>query len=130
MCIELKIKAKHLSLEPGIIRTEERKLKAQIKYLKRKGEETTLLSRKFESLHLHRCNEVRNAARATHLARTYLAGQPYSLAEKKRKEDGGRERIFDKIIIPRITAMVNKYSGKPLITDILIKGWAKLPVTV
>jgi hypothetical protein len=32
MSIELKIKAKHLALEPGIIRHEEEKLKERIKH--------------------------------------------------------------------------------------------------
>ena len=36
MCIELKIKSKHLALEPKIIKHEECKLKGQIKYTKGK----------------------------------------------------------------------------------------------
>lgn len=36
MSVELKIKAKHLALEPAIIRREERKLKNQFHWLKQK----------------------------------------------------------------------------------------------
>ena len=83
MCIELKIKAKHLALEPKIIKHEERKLKGQIKYTK--GTDANLIY-KLNDLVNHRKWNVRNESRATELARAYLAGKPYSYVEKKRKD--------------------------------------------
>ena len=85
MCIELKIKAKHLALEPNVIKVEERKLKKQIKYTK--GTDKELID-KLNSLCQHRKWNVRNESRATELARAYLAGTPYTNVEKKRKDDG------------------------------------------
>lgn len=107
MCIELKIKAKHLALEPAIIRKEEAKLKKQMKY-HRSGDDKSVftLARKLDELCVHRRWNVRNEARATHLARAYLAGKPYASVEKLRKEN---YPMFFMYIIPRIVAMVTKY---------------------
>jgi hypothetical protein len=105
MCIELKIKAKHLALEPSIIKREENKLKGQIKYTK--GTDSSLIW-KLNSLTNHRKWNVRNEARATELARAYLAGKPYSYVEKKRNNDG----MFQLYIVPRIVAMVAKYGTR------------------
>jgi hypothetical protein len=126
MSIELKIKEKHLALEPGIIRAEELKLQEQINYLKSKGKEIGDLGYKLGRLSEHRKNEVRNEARATHLARIFLAGKPYKYAEQKRRED--KEWIFQNLIIPRITAMAKKYGGRTYmaIEDKAIKEWAIL----
>lgn len=126
MSIELKIKEKHLALEPGIIRCEEEKLKEQIKYNKDKLKDTGALVTKLWSLGRHRRWDVCNETRATHLARTYLAGKPYTYAEKKRKQD--RESRFQYSIIPRIVAMVKKYGiGDQLnIDDNKIRAWARL----
>lgn len=130
MNIELKIKAKHLALEPDIIRYEEDKLKDRIKHTKAEinGADNKLnnLNYKLNSLITHRRWNVCNEARATHLARTYLDNKPYIHAEKKRKKD--REYIFEKFIIPRITAMVKKYgtSEQTKADDKLIKEWSKI----
>ena len=108
MCIELKIKSKHLALEPSIIRCEERKLKKRMKH-NRDGEVSYWdLSRRRDNLILHRRWNVRNESRATELARAYLAGKPYSHVEKKRKD----ETMFQMMIVPRIVAMVTKYGNK------------------
>lgn len=123
MSIELKIKAKHLALEPNIIRCEERKLKGQIKYTN--GTDQSLIW-KLNSLQNHRVCIVRNEARATHLARTFIEGKPYSYAEKKRNDEG----LFQLYIVPRILAMVQRY-GKGehrRITVDVIKEWSKLGV--
>ena len=123
MCIELKIKAKHLALEPSIIRKEEEKLKKQMKY--NRGEKSYFdLDRKREQLSLHRRWNVRNESRATELARAYLAGKPYSYVEKKRKDDG----MFQLYIIPRIHSMITKYGkGDQRRIDIKeIREWSKL----
>lgn len=123
MCIELKIKAKHLALEPNIIKCEERKLRKQMKY-NRDGEASYWdLARKREELSVHRRWNVRNESRATELARAYLAGKPYSYVEKKRKNDG----MFQLYIIPRIVAMVTKYGkgDQRKVDRKIIQEWSK-----
>ena len=106
MCIELKIKAKHLALEPAIIRKEEQKLKHQIKHHRSDDQTSSItLGWKLDSLVRHRKMDVRNESRATHLARTYLAGKPYVYAERKRNDD----YFFMMYIVPRVVAMVTKY---------------------
>lgn len=112
MSIELKIKAKHLALEPAIIRKEEYKLLKQIKHMKQLHQVNDDFSdlvyplhSKWSSLSAHRKRDVRNEARATHLARAFLNGQSYKDVERKRHE----EWVFKTHIIPRIFAMVAKY---------------------
>lgn len=126
MSIELKIKAKHLALEPAIIRKEEQKLKKQFHCFKQKHQITDVslwviydkhpelykLHSKRYSLELHRKTIVRNASRATHLARAYISGMPYSKVEKKRKEEN--ELVFRNSIIPEVFRMIAKYGQKPL----------------
>ena len=121
MCIELKIKAKHLALEPKIIKHEERKLKGQIKYTK--GTDANLIY-KLNDLVRHRKWNVRNESRATELARAYLAGKPYNYVEKKRRDDVS----FQLYIVPRIVSMVVKYGkGEQRKIDAnVIKEWSKL----
>lgn len=106
MSIELKIKAKHLALEPAIIRKEEEKLKRRIKY-HRSDDQTSAISLgwKLDSLVRHRKMDVRNESRATHLARTYIAGKPYARAELKRNDD----YFYQMYIVPRVVAMVTRY---------------------
>jgi hypothetical protein len=123
MSIELKIKSKHLALEPHIIRHEERKLKGQIKYTN--GTDQSLIW-KLNSLQSHRVRNVRNEARATYLARAFLAGKSYEYAEKKRNDDS----LFQLYIVPRIHAMVQRYGTgeQRRITVDVIKEWSKLGV--
>lgn len=116
MSIELKIKAKHLALEPGIIRAEEQKLKKQIRY--NKGGDTAKLIYKLEDLCHHRRWDVRNESRATHLARTYLAGKPYKSVEIKTDMN-----FLVQYILPRIHAMVVKYGDRET-TKQQIWDWA------
>jgi hypothetical protein len=131
MSIELKIKSKHLALEPAIIRKEEKKLLKQIAWFNsyRMGAVENdpafkAMQQKRESLHNHRKWNVRNEARATELARAYIAGKPYASVEKKRKLDN--ECKFVRYIIPRITAMVQKYGdGKP-VTNTTILDWCEI----
>lgn len=124
MSIELKIKAKHLALEPAIIRKEEQKLKKQFRWFKQKHQITDVslwtiydkhpelykLHSKRYSLENHRKTVVRNASRATHLARAYIAGMLYSRVEKKRED----EMLFKHVILPEVFRMVAKYSAKSL----------------
>ena len=96
MSIELKIKSKHLALEPAIIRKEEQKLNKRIKNYKSyhqiaKDGDTWSFSKdhpdlynlclKRGSLISHRKWDVRNEARATYLARAYIKGMPYKVVE-------------------------------------------------
>lgn len=123
MSIELKIKSKHLALEPNIIRHEERKLKKQIKYTQ--GTDHSLIY-KLNDLHSHRVRNVRNEARATYLARAFIEGKSYTSVERKRHDDG----LFQMYIVPRIVAMVQRYGKREQrgITSDVIKQWSKLGV--
>ena len=124
MSIELKIKAKHLALEPNIIRKEECKLKKQMKH-NRDGETSYWeLSRKREELSVHRRWNVRNESRSTHLARAFIEGRTYHSTERKRNDDN----LFQMYIIPRIHAMVQRYGKgeQRRITLDVIKEWSKL----
>lgn len=136
MSIELKIKAKHLALEPSIIKQEERKLKKQIDYYKVYHQITEdiesatvyknhrkLYNLNFKRLRLidHRRWDVRNESRATELARAYIAGKPYSLAEKSRKD----EALFKHTIAPRVHKLVVKYGIYSTTLDQIL-NWSSL----
>ena len=97
MCVELKIKSKHLSAEAKIIRFEEEKL--------RQKDRTT-----FFSLRWHRKWDVRNENRATFLARAFLAGKTYKSVERK-VHDLPLLYIY---ILPRVLVMANKYGSVKL----------------
>ena len=100
MSIELKIKSKHLALEPAIIRKEEDKVKKQIKHYKmyhqisadgtfasyKEHPELTDLWLRYGNLVSHRKWEVRNEARATYLARAFIKGVPYNVVEANIRE--------------------------------------------
>lgn len=98
MSIELKIKSKHLALEPAIIRKEEQKLSKKIKHYQMKHQinlhgvdahfemqrvypDLYKLWFKHSNLISHRKWDVRNEARATFLARAYIKGVPYKVVE-------------------------------------------------
>lgn len=119
MTVELKIKAKHLALEPAIIRKEEEKILKHI----RSGwcNDAAEAFRKYQSLNNHRRWNVRNEARATHLARAYLAGKHYETVEQKRKPEN--ESKFLRYIVPRIAAMAMKYGKASKVTDQEIIDW-------
>ena len=117
MTVELKIKSKHLALEPAIIRIEEQKLRKQIKHLKAYHQVNDDYSDVIYPLHTkwahlanHRKWNVRNEARATYLARAYLAGKSYKSVEQKREDNW----MFTQYIVPRIFAMVAKYGENKL----------------
>lgn len=107
MSIKLKIKSKHLALEAGVIRFEERKLKRQIEWLKQhqKNEAETSLMGTWNSLNSHRRFEVRNEARATYLARAYIEGRKYNTVEREIEDNG----TFYSYIMPRVVSMVIRY---------------------
>lgn len=108
MSIELKIKAKHLALEPAIIKVEEKKL---IKRISKLGFDEIVklnsLTWKLGSLHAHRVIAVATEARATNLARAYLKGFAYKRVENNRRTD--KEDQFKRNVVPRVLKMINKY---------------------
>lgn len=111
--IELKIKSKHLAIEAKIIRAEELKLKTT---------RPTNYIDKINSLSEHRKSTVRYEARATHLARTYLAHHEYSSVEKSRKS--AKEYYFVTKVLPKVVSMVNKYGDTKVSAD-QIKSWTE-----
>ena len=132
MCVELRVKAKHLALEPAIIRSEEQKLSRQIVRLKEleRLSEAEKLGWKREELSDHRRSRIgaslRNEARATHLARAFLAGKKYSTVEQKRSESN--ETWFRSSVIKRVVKMVTKYDTTRRSEDVntkLINEWLK-----
>jgi hypothetical protein len=120
MCVELKIKAKHLALEPQIIKLEERKILKRIKDIPALNSK---LITKYETLRQHRLWDVRNEARATHLARGYIAGKLYSKMEAGSKDKAGTVHLHLHIV-PRILAMVQKYKNRKT-TKEDIESWLK-----
>ena len=115
MSIELKIKSKHLALEAGVIRFEERKLLEQLKWLRHSQQPSNKLENTYFSISSHRKWNVRNENRATFLARAYIAGKPYNTIEKSVKDTG----VLECYIIPRVVAMVQRYhSRKTTVEDI------------
>jgi hypothetical protein len=109
MSLELKIKAKHLGLEAGVIRHEERKLKKQIVWAnqRQKTDQAFSISLALASISNHRKIVVRNECRATQLARAVIAGVPYETVERKRRVN--TDSVFRSRILPRVAAMVAKY---------------------
>jgi|GEM_PF-1695918 len=120
MSVQLKIKSKHLALEPAIIRKEEHKLLKQIKHYKQyhqiadtsiwiyyKGHPDLFkLYGKHANLSNHRKQDVRNEARATFLARAYIKGIPYKVVESKTKEGGLWNAVSSSLV-----RMVMKYGS-------------------
>jgi hypothetical protein len=104
MSVALKIKSKHLALEPAIIRIEENKLKRKIRWAKlhQQNEEEINATYSLNSFCSHRRFKVRNESRATYLARAYIEGREYQSVEKSRKE----ETVFHLYIVPRVVSMV------------------------
>jgi len=118
MSIELKIKSKHLSLEPAIIKHEERKLLNEMKWFKQKHQISNKTpyyqidglyhtNLKYSSLCNHRKFAVCDESRATFLARAYIAGKSYKSVEKICKD----EKKLKEIVFPRIVNMVLKYGS-------------------
>lgn len=122
MSIELKVKAKSLDAESKIIRREEHKLIKSARWARKFKDsyETNIIRNTYESIYLHRICDVRKEARATHLARAYLKGMPYSKVEANRKP--GREYEFY-LILPRVVTMVNKYGKRSAKTKDLVVSW-------
>tara|TARA_Y100000034_G_scaffold58328_2_gene71115 strand:+ start:2488 stop:2862 length:375 start_codon:yes stop_codon:yes gene_type:complete len=123
MSIKLKVKSKSLEAEARIIRKEEQKAKKQARWLRKNQQNDDKPFGLFMSLKNHRRWNVRNEARATNLARSYLKHIPYDAVEQGRKEEN--EYTFKTYIIPRIVSMANKY-GPDDVTKENILEWSKL----
>lgn len=81
--IKLKIKIKHLALEPAIIRKEEQKRKKMSRWSRARqevGDASRLMGERI-TLRNHRQFDVRNEARATQLAYAFLRGKEYLTTE-------------------------------------------------
>jgi len=83
--IQLKIKAASLAAEARIIRGIEVRLKKRRTAAgkERVGLRDPRIYDQYRGIHDHRCKDIRSEARATHLARTFLRGQLYCVAEQK-----------------------------------------------
>jgi hypothetical protein len=118
----LKVKAKSLAEEARIIRKEEQKVK-RIPWDRRRNSYKyfgrTVFTDPVDGLVNHRKWDVRNEARATHLARAFMKGQKYKQVEPHCKEPHKR----DYYILPRVTKIVAKYGGNSKITKDVIKTW-------
>ena len=101
--IELKIKACSLAAEARIIRKIELRLKRRqsASGKERPGLRDARSADQFFKLQDHRRIEIRSEARATHLARTFLKGQDYSIAEQSPSSYPN---------FAKISAMVTKYA--------------------
>ena len=126
MTVELKIKAKHLALEPAIIKKEivnlRRQLDRMVSRVEKWDRKCGQTLSKIESLDHHNRHVVAVEARATHLARAFLRGQEYNLVEKSRKE--GKEATFRIHVVPRVLKMVAKYKPRgTTISESDVKAW-------
>ena len=83
---KLKIKIKHLALEPAIIRKEERKLLKEAKWYRQQQEtkEAERILWDYKDLLSHRKHSLKPEARAAQLAYAFLRGKPYASVEKPR----------------------------------------------
>lgn len=120
--IELKIKALSLTAEARIIKRLERKLKRKYPiatmdgYNPKTDKQETIIhygpspllnprrAEQFFRIQGHRLKEVREEARATHLARAFLKGKPYHEVEQKAYEFPINKLKY------KIEAMVRKYA--------------------
>ena len=124
---ELRIKLAHIGMEPSIIRKHERRIKNRIQYWKDKrlnnDDEVILSYSELHSLQHHRRWDVRNEARATHLALGFLSGKSYKVMENK-----ACIHVRRCYIQPKIVEMVLKYGhttfSREEITE-QVKDWFK-----
>lgn len=113
MSIELKIKAKHLALEPAIIKHEIKKLGKQISWIERNTNEKDIWSLvcKQGNLQSHLDFDVKLEARATHLIRAMIAGTSYSRVENTKSMEYGKGYKYF-AIRQRMVRMYKKYISR------------------
>ena len=100
MSVELKIKAKSLAEEASIIRKEEKREKE-------KGN-----TERVQSLHHHRTQRVRRAARSTHLARALLSGKTYAQVEQSTRQP------LPAGTVKEVERMVSTYAPEVKLNDV------------
>ncbi|QGH74798.1 hypothetical protein MAL1_00030 [Bacteriophage DSS3_MAL1] len=101
MSIELKIKSKSLAAEARIIRAEEIKLRDTARNRAALQKPVSKLVSSRNSLYRHRIDVVRLEARATFLARAFLAGKPRAVVEAN--------PVSDEAVRKRATKIARKY---------------------
>lgn len=112
MSVELRIKLAHIGMEPAIIRKHERRIKKRLQYHR-----DTLSNRDpcgdealRHSLIQHRRWNVRNEARATHLACAFIKETPYRDCEET-CDVGKRVKHIDHRTINMIRKYDSNYAG-------------------
>jgi len=109
---KLKIKIKHLALEPVIIRKEERKLLKEAKWHRQQQEEkeASFLLWDYIDLMNHRKFDVRTEARATQLAYAFLRGRTYLQTESNcNRDEHYSEWMFTHGYLKRAVEIATKY---------------------
>lgn len=108
--IKLKIKSKHLSTEPAIIRLEIAKLRDKAAYELSKGNDMEAIDIRIAAsvLESHLRAVVGVEARATFLARGFLKGLRYDQVENSRRTHNGDVEYH--IAMTRALVMVRTYS--------------------
>ena len=105
MSTELKIKSKSLAAEARIIREEERRLCRRARHQAQRQRPADKLRRTRLSLYEHRVHDVRSEARATFIARAFLAGREVGEADNSQPP---------KHIVQRAYRIAKKYSPAPI----------------
>lgn len=103
---ELKIKAMSIGSEQSIIHREEIKTKRLARRL-RQRQKADIAERhmdNFWKMRNHR-EELREEARATHIARCFLSGHPYTKAERSRHSDPNWSKVI---------SMIDKYGPQDI----------------
>lgn len=125
MSVELKIKAITLGYEATQIRRFERKFlkSARTGAQRVKDGDNTVdwvegSYRSYRSLNDHRRNVVRPEARATHLARAYLKGQPYAAVEASTREP------VQGWLTEKVARMASNYGPTPVDREMIEKWMA------
>lgn len=116
----LKVKVKSLAEEARIIRHEEHAAKRQYRWAKdQQGAEAiyTEAHNTFWGLRQHRTYDVRNEARAAHIAYGYLRGLSYAVIETPDVPLNPKSQIFYRVLV-----LINKYGGKGL-KDADLETW-------
>ena len=121
--INLKIQSMAHDAKAKIIRQQEvraiKKLRKNIQKYKEAGHESEYRYwedknyRYFADISFYRKGTLRNVARATFLARAYLQGIPYSIIEKKRKDD----HVFIRDVLPHVMDTIRDYDIKNRVYD-------------
>lgn len=121
MSTELRIKLQHIGMEPGIIRKHEQRIKRRIAHIKNKqsNQDVAPSYAELHRLQHHRRWDVRNAARATHLALGYIRGKPYS-----EMEDPNLTNTFkrDAYIVSPMMKMIRRY-GDDDVSSKMVHEW-------